>query len=71
VAALFGRVIGLVFALIARTALFWYDRHTEAPVMHERINKASDRFFAEEEERRGPGIEIDREDLPFHDLNDP
>jgi hypothetical protein len=35
-----------------RSIFSWWDSQSDAPVMHERINKGSDRFFAAEQERR-------------------
>jgi hypothetical protein len=49
--------LGMAFSLI-RMILGWLDRRLAAPVMHERINSASDRFFIEEEKHWGES-EID------------
>ena len=49
--------VGLVFTLF-RMLLGWLDRRLAAPVMHEKINSASDQFFIEEEKYWGES-EID------------
>ena len=50
-------IIGLVFSLF-RKLHGWLDRRLAAPVMHEKINSASDQFFEEEEKHWGES-EID------------
>jgi hypothetical protein len=58
VARLLGVItVGMAFSLI-RMILGWLDRRLAAPVMHERINSASDQFFIEEEKHWGES-EID------------
>jgi|1185.fasta_scaffold140257_2 hypothetical protein len=49
--------VGMVLTFV-RMIVIWVDRRTEAPVMKERINAGSDRFFVDEEKRLGD-TEID------------
>jgi hypothetical protein len=49
--------VGMALSVI-RMILGWLDRRLAAPVMHERINTASDKFFVEEEKHWGES-EID------------
>lgn len=49
--------VGMAFAFL-RMIIGWLDRRLAAPVMHERINSASDQFFIEEEKHWGES-EID------------
>lgn len=50
--------VGMVFSFF-QILLGWLDRRLASPVMKQRINSASDRFFAEEEKHWGE-LEIDR-----------
>jgi hypothetical protein len=43
---------------VLRLILGWLDRVLADPVMHERVNDGSDRFFADEEKHWGE-LEID------------
>ena len=49
--------VGMVFSFF-RMILGWIDRRAAAPIMHERINGASDKFLVEEEKNWG-NSEID------------
>jgi hypothetical protein len=49
--------VGVVFSYM-RMLIGWLDRRTGAPIMRERINAGSDRFFASEQENWGK-TEID------------
>jgi hypothetical protein len=44
--------VGMVFSFF-RMILGWIDRRAAAPIMRERVNDASDKFFAEEEKNWG------------------
>jgi len=49
--------VGMVFSYI-RMLIVWLDRNLVDPIMKQRINAGSDRFFAEESEYEGK-TEID------------
>ena len=49
--------VGMVLTFV-RMIVIWADRRSAAPVMKERINAGSDRFFKDEEKRLGD-TEID------------
>jgi hypothetical protein len=49
--------LGMVFSYV-RMLIGWLDRHASAPIMRERINAGSDRFFEAEKENWGK-TEID------------
>ena len=44
--------VGMVFGFF-RMILGWMDRRAGAPIMHERVNDASETFFGEEEKHWG------------------
>jgi len=50
-ARILGVIVGGFVAMGMGTLFVWIDRLTNDPIMSKRINKGSDRFFAEEAER--------------------
>jgi hypothetical protein len=44
--------VGMVFTYI-RMLITWLDRHTGDPIMRQRINAGSEKFFAEEPKYEG------------------
>jgi hypothetical protein len=44
--------VGMVFSYV-RMLIGWLDRRSGGPIMKERINSGSDRFFADEEKEWG------------------
>ena len=64
--------VGMVFAFF-RMILGWIDRRSGAPIMRERVNDASEKFFGEEEKHWGD-LEIEntaRIKLPAPDQKPP
>jgi hypothetical protein len=54
-----GWLIGTISVIAARSIFSWWDGQSDAPVMREKINKGSDRFFAAEQERHADEIRLD------------
>ena len=61
-ASVIARLLGVITVRMLfsffKMILGWLDRRLAAPVMHERINTASEKFFVEEEKHWGES-EID------------
>ena len=51
-ARIVGVVVANVIGLSMGSIFVWFDRRTDSPIMKRRINKGSDKFFADETERQ-------------------